>query len=156
MKRAFIGLGSNLGNPLLQIQEAITSLKKMPGTVKSVSSIYTSKPMGPQKQPDYFNAVVLLLTPLKPLALLHELQKIEVAQHRERLEHWGPRTIDLDILLYGEEVIETPELIIPHRGLTERAFVLQPLFEIAPALILPSGERLSELMMDIESLPIVE
>lgn len=156
MKTVFIGLSSNLGNPLQQIKQAIAHLKEIPfSKVEQVSSVYTSKPMGPQDQPDFFNAVAQLSTALKPQELLHELQKIEEKQNRVRTVHWGPRTIDLDILLYGHDVLETPELTIPHIGMTTRAFVLHPLFEIAPALIFPSGETLSELMMNVESLSIV-
>lgn len=156
MKSIFIGLGSNLENPLEQIDRAISNLREMPfSKVECVSSIYVSKPMGPQNQPDFFNAVAQISTTLKPLELLRELQKIEEKQNRRRMSHWGPRTIDLDILIYGHEVLETDELNIPHPGLTTRAFVLNPLFEIAPALVLPSGECVSELMMSVESLPVV-
>lgn len=156
MKSVFIGLGSNVGNPLQQIQQAMASLKEIPcSRVECVSSVYTSKPLGPQDQPDFLNAAAQLSTSLKPLELLEELQKIEEQQNRVREVKWGPRTIDLDILLYGHEVLETADLTIPHKGLTTRAFVLHPLFEIAPALILPSGECLSELMMNVESLMVV-
>ncbi len=156
MKRVFIGVGSNLDDPAKQIELGITNLNEIPlSKVTRVSSIYLSKPLGPQDQRDFLNAVVLLSTSLKPLELLCELQRIEQAQKRTWREHWGPRTIDLDILLFGDEVFDTPELTIPHKGLTTRAFVLQPLFEIAPALILPSGEALSELVMNVESLAII-
>lgn len=156
MKRVFIGLGSNLNNPVQQIKQAVLHLAEIPNTrLDSVSSIYASKPMGPEDQPDFMNAAALLTTRQKPLELLQELKAIEAHQQRIRTRHWGPRTIDLDILLFGEDVIDLPELRIPHPGLTQRSFVLHPLFEIAPALILPNGEKLSDLVMNIESLSVV-
>ena len=105
--------------------------------------------MGPQNQPDYLNAVLALMTELTPGALLTALQGIEHAQGRLRGEHWGARTLDLDILLYGDQVVSEPQLQIPHPGLRERDFVLQPLLELAgPKVVLPGGEELGTLVAD--------
>ena len=148
MIRAYIGLGANLDNPAGQLASAVTAIAELRRSViQSVSSVYRSPPMGPQNQPDYLNAVLALMTELTPGALLTALQGIENAQGRLRGEHWGARTLDLDILLYGDHVVSEPELQIPHPGLRERDFVLQPLLELAgPKLVLPSGEELGTLV----------
>ena len=131
--RIYIGLGSNLDDPMLQIQTAVTALQALPHThVTACSSLWVSKPMGPSDQPDYVNAVVALSSALAPLAVLAACQAIEQAQRRIRTRHWGPRTIDLDVLLFGGEQIHLPTLIVPHPGITERGFVLAPLHQIAP------------------------
>ena len=143
---AYIGLGSNLDNPETQIQQAVIALKKLPETVfQTLSNIYQSKPVGPQNQPDYLNAVALLSTALSPESLLGQLQQIEQQQHRVRDRHWGPRTIDLDILLYGERVLDSERLTIPHREMIHRDFVLVPLADISPHLVLPNGKHLYQL-----------
>ena len=150
MIRVYIGLGSNLNNPTQQLQAALQALKKLPKShLGQISQFYESPPMGPQNQPDFINAVAALDTILAPLELLKALQKIEAQQGRKRdpLRHWGPRNLDLDILLYGNERLNTEELIIPHPGLTERKFVFIPLLEIAPDLCLPKGERLADLVL---------
>jgi len=135
---AYIGLGSNQDNPESQLRAAIEALGTLPQThLQACSSLYRSAPMGPQDQPDYVNAVVQLSTGLEPEALLDKLQGIERAQGRVRARHWGPRTLDLDILLYGEEVLDTERLIIPHPGIAERGFVLYPLAEIDAQLEIP-------------------
>jgi 2-amino-4-hydroxy-6-hydroxymethyldihydropteridine diphosphokinase len=128
----FIGVGSNLNDPLRQVVCAILELGQIRNTdYVAQSSLYASPPMGPPGQPDYVNAVVQLSTGLKPLALLDELQAIERAHGRLRgAERWGPRTLDLDILLYGDRCIESERLTVPHPGLHERAFVLYPLQEV--------------------------
>ncbi len=146
---AYIGLGSNLGDPSAQVNSAIKALAALDNTRLLVaSSLYRSAPMGPQDQPEYINAVAHLETRLEPLQLLHELQRIEAEHGRVRVEgeRWGPRTLDLDLLLYGNEVIQDEELTVPHVGLHERNFVLFPLFEIAPELNLPDGRRVVELL----------
>ena len=143
---AYIGLGSNLENPSQQIHAAradIVALSQV--EERAFSSLYQSPPMGPTDQPDYVNAVMAITTALSPLALLHSLQAIENHHGRVRLERWGARTLDLDILLYGDEIIALPDLNIPHTGLAERAFVLYPLYEIAPRLIIPKLGRISDL-----------
>lgn len=146
MTLAFVGIGSNLQDPLQQVHIATASLRQLPqSTVERVSSCYHSPPLGPPDQPYFINRVVSLDTALSPEALLDHLQALEQQQGRVRSVHWGPRTIDLDILLYGERVITTERLTIPHAGLTQRAFFFYPLAEIAPELILPSGESVAAL-----------
>ena len=148
MIEVYIGLGSNLAAPKKQLQDACARLAELPNsTLVTCSSLYQSLPMGPQDQPDYVNAVAKLDTKLAPETLLQQTQKIELQQGRVRkAEQWGPRTLDLDILLYGQQQIETENLNIPHIGMKQREFVLYPLYEIAPDLILPSGEKLRELV----------
>ncbi len=143
----FIGLGSNLENPRQQLERAIQSLVELEHCrVLSQSRIYHSPPLGPQDQPDYLNAVVKMSTSLDALGLLHALQAIEQSQGRRRNgQVWGPRTLDLDILLYGDEQISTSELAVPHPGLRQRAFVLYPLQDVEPELLIPSGDRLLSL-----------
>ena len=143
----YIALGSNLGDPVRQARTAIALLSGMPElSLQAVSSLYRSAPMGPQDQPDYINAVIALETSLTPLALLDLLQRIELEHGRERKdERWGPRTLDLDILLYGQEIINNPRLTVPHYGMKLREFVIYPLLEIAPQLMLPCGSSLLSL-----------
>jgi len=134
----YVGLGSNLDNPEFQMTTAIEALAGLPQTrLQARSSLYRSAPMGPQDQPDYVNAVVQLLTGLGPEALLDSLHGIEREQGRVRAQHWGPRTIDLDILLYGQIVVAGERLKIPHPGIAERNFVLHPLAEINGQLEIP-------------------
>jgi len=148
MVTAFIGLGANLENPRQQLLQAIETLSLVPACkCLAISSLYRSKPMGPQNQPDYVNAVMSMETNLSPLELLERLQLIEQQQGRLRGdERWGPRTLDLDILLYGGEVIDELRLKIPHSGLHERSFVLYPLHEIAPTLVIPNRGALKQLL----------
>lgn len=140
---AYIGLGSNLEMPAEQIKSALAALQKLPATkLLKASSLYSSPPMGPQDQPDYINAVALLETALKPHELLDQLQKIEQQHGRQRKRHWGERTLDLDILLYDAQMIEDERLSVPHPGLTERAFVVYPLLEIAGDIPIPGQDSL--------------
>lgn len=149
--RCYIGLGANLAQPLAQLQQAVAALRLLPASqLVAVSSFYGSKPMGPQDQPDYVNAVAALDTELLPEALLDALQQIEQQQGRQRKdERWGPRTLDLDILLYGNDIINSERLTVPHYGLKQREFVLYPLAEIAPNLSLPDGTVLSSLLEQV-------
>ena len=149
--RCYIGLGVNLAQPLAQLQQAVTALRLLPASqLVAVSSFYGSKPMGPQDQPDYVNAVAAIDTTLTAEQLLDALQQIEQQQGRKRkAERWGPRTLDLDILLYGNQVIATERLTVPHYGLRVREFVLYPLYEIAPQLNLPDGTVLSSLLAQV-------
>ena len=149
--RCYIGLGANLTAPMAQLQRAVVALQQLPDSqLVAVSSFYGSKPMGPQDQPDYVNAVAAIDTRLLPEQLLDALQQIEQQQGRVRkAERWGPRTLDLDILLYGDHVISTERLTVPHYGLREREFVLYPLYEIAPTLSLPDGTVLSSLLAQV-------
>ncbi len=152
MTHAYIGIGSNQDNPALQIKKAVNALKAIPNTQYMIcSSLYRTPPYGGVEQDDFINAVALLSTELKPLALLDELQGIEQQQGRQRTVRWGPRRIDLDILLFGEHYINNERLTIPHPGLTQRSFVLFPLVEIAPSLVLPNGELLTSLLTTCEN-----
>lgn len=153
MVRAYIGLGSNLENPEQQIRNAVKAINTIEITVMSnISALYYSRPMGPQDQPDYMNAVAQLDTSLTAIALLDALQKIENEAGRVRKDNrWGPRILDLDILLYGNNVINSERLTVPHYGLKEREFVLIPLNEIAPELSLPDGDIIENLSKNISS-----
>lgn len=145
---AFIGLGSNLDDPRQQVESALRELAELPDTTLAAQSgLYRSAPMGPPGQPDYINAVARLGTRLAPEALLDALQAIEARHGRVRGgERWGPRTLDLDILLYADARIDSPRLQIPHPGLVERNFVLHPLAEIAPDLDIPGAGPLRVLL----------
>lgn len=136
--RAYIGLGSNLDDPVGQVRRAIEALRVLEETrLIACSSLYRSRPLGDADQPPYVNAAAGLETRLEARALLARLHDIEAAQGRERCERWGSRTLDLDLLVYGEVVESAPDLRLPHPGIGEREFVLIPLHEIAPALVVP-------------------
>jgi len=145
---AYIGLGSNLENPSRQINSARLAIASLsPLKEEAFSSLYQSPPLDSSEQPDYVNAVMAVTTYLSPIDLLHTLQSIENNHGRIRLgKRWSARTLDLDVLLYGDLVINTPELTVPHIGLTQRAFVLQPLYEIAPQLTIPDKGKLVDLL----------
>lgn len=128
MTVTYIGLGSNLGDSRQILAEAVQKLATL-GAVKT-SRLYQSPPMGPQDQPNYLNAAVQLVTDLEPLALLDELQRFEQESGRVRLRRWGERTLDLDLLMYGEEQIQSERLTVPHIGVMERDFVLIPLLDL--------------------------
>ena len=157
----YIGLGSNLDDPEQQLHLACRALADLPESrLHRCSSLYRSQPLPlegearqnlgntevvAEQQPDYINAVVALETRLSPLSLLDALQAIEQAQGRQRSgAHWGARTLDLDILLYGQEIINEVRLIVPHPGMAVREFVLYPLYQIDPQLVLPDGQRLKD------------
>lgn len=145
--RCFIGIGSNLDEPATQIQRALDALSHIESSMLgAVSPLYSNPAVGPGQQPDYLNAVAELRTSLDALTLLSNLQRIELAQGRIRTERWGARTLDLDLLLYGDAVIDLPQLQVPHPRLCERNFVLYPLHDIAPTLTLPRGTSLSSLL----------
>ncbi|CCN33073.1 2-amino-4-hydroxy-6-hydroxymethyldihyropteridine pyrophosphokinase [Vibrio nigripulchritudo SO65] len=152
MITVYIAVGSNLSDPVTQALQGIEALKSIPNTeFVRASSLYSSTPMGPQNQPDYINAVVEVQTCLTPLELLDSTQKIELEQGRVRKdERWGPRTLDLDIVLYGNEVIDSERLTVPHYGMKVREFVLYPLAEIAPSLTLPDGTQLQTLLKQVD------
>jgi len=136
--RSYIGLGSNLENPKGQVQQALQELAALPlSRLVASSSLYATSPVGPQDQPDFINAAACLETHLSPLALLDQLQALEQRHRRRRLRHWGPRTLDLDLLLYGELTLHQPRLTVPHGQMHARAFVLVPLVEVATALQQP-------------------
>ncbi|MEH2922627.1 2-amino-4-hydroxy-6-hydroxymethyldihydropteridine diphosphokinase [Samsonia erythrinae] len=152
MTRVYLALGSNLAQPLQQVRAALTALDAVPQTrIVRCSSLYRSRPLGPQDQPDYLNAVVELETGLAPEALLDRTQAIEREQGRERKAHrWGPRTLDLDILLFGDAVIQTERLTVPHYDMKNREFILYPLAEIAPELVFPDGEPLTQRLTSVD------
>lgn len=159
METAYIGLGSNLDNPIAQLQSAISRLSSHQDIKHfTVSSLYSSNPVGPQDQPDYVNAVASFSTNLAPIHLLDLLQCIENEHNRVRERHWGPRTLDLDLLLYGKEQIHLPRLTVPHPYMLERGFVIKPLMELAPGLILHNGKTVSEQVtqLDISDLIIIK
>jgi 2-amino-4-hydroxy-6-hydroxymethyldihydropteridine diphosphokinase len=149
MERVYIGLGSNLAEPREQLRGALKALAALPSSsLVAVSSLYISDPLGPPDQPRYNNAVAVLDSSLAPLTLLDALQAIEQAQGRKRkAERWGPRTLDLDILLFGDRLLDEPRLTVPHYHLHARAFVLYPLAEVAPdTLQLADGRHLADLL----------
>ena len=148
----FIALGANLGDdPVSQLEEAIRRLHSVPGISSVIRApIYRSKPIGPPGQPDYANTVVSVETDLPPIDLLDALQSIEAAMGRTRGARWGPRLIDLDLLLYGSDAIDHPRLSVPHPEMIRRRFVLQPLADLSPDLVIPGtgasvGEHLARL-----------
>lgn len=147
MVRVHVGLGSNLDSPQRQLRDALQALAALPGTrLVEASSFYTSDSLLPS-QPRYTNAVAALDTELAPLALLDALQAIENDQGRERGERWGPRTLDLDVITYADQVIDEPRLKVPHYHLQARAFVLYPLAELVDeAFVLADGRSLRELL----------
>lgn len=150
MQSVHIGLGSNLGEPVEQLRQAMQAMDNLPGTrLRKASSLYSSAPLGPADQPRYTNAVALLETSLEPLQLLDLLQDIERQHGRQRTgERWGPRTLDLDILLFGNRAIQHERLQVPHYHMHMRPFVLYPLAEVSSAdLELPDGRLLVDLLM---------
>ncbi|MBD1914168.1 MULTISPECIES: 2-amino-4-hydroxy-6-hydroxymethyldihydropteridine diphosphokinase [unclassified Leptolyngbya] len=151
LHRAAIALGSNLGDSHTILQSAIAVLDEIPGIqVNQISSFYRTAPLGPP-QPDYLNACVLVSTYLSPEALLETLLEIEAQFGRVRHERWGPRLLDLDLLLYDGSVVDSPDLQIPHPRMHERAFVLVPLAEIASDWIVPVWERtVNELLQAVD------
>lgn len=143
---AYVGLGSNLQDPAAQLARAVMELARIPETtLQAQSPFYASRPVGPQDQPDFVNGAVELRTSLPPHQLLDYLQGIEQAHGRERQRHWGPRTLDLDLLLYGNETIHDERLTVPHAELPNRDFALQPLLDLDPELSLPDGRRIDRL-----------
>jgi len=140
--RAFIGLGSNLGDRAQYLKEAISALEGPEIKIVAGSRIYETEPWGVMDQPQYWNQVIEIETTHEPIDLLHVCQGIEHQLGRERKVHWGPRTIDIDLLIYDNRANESEELRLPHPYIEERAFVLAPLREIAPTLVLPSGRSI--------------
>lgn len=144
MNIVYLSLGSNLNNPLLQVKSAINEIQNSPQiTLLASSSLYETPPIGP-KQPNFINAALKIVTPLSPLQLLESMQRIEASHQRERTIHWGPRTLDIDLLLYNDQKIDIERLTIPHPFMHERAFVLLPLLEIEPTLETPMHGTLSK------------
>lgn len=150
MITAYIALGSNLQNPEHQLRSAVAALAALPDSrLAQVSSVYRSAAIGPGQQPDYLNAVARLSTAMAPEVLLDALQQQEQAQGRTRSVRWEARTLDLDILLYGDAIIDTERLTIPHPALGQRNFVLYPLLQVCPEnFVLPDGTDLGTLVRD--------
>ncbi|MDM2734039.1 2-amino-4-hydroxy-6-hydroxymethyldihydropteridine diphosphokinase [Citrobacter sp. Ct235] len=148
MTLVYIALGSNLASPLEQVNAAVNAIRELPESrVIAVSSFYRTPPLGPQDQPDYLNAAVALETTLEPETLLDHTQRIELQQGRVRkAERWGPRTLDLDIMLFGDRIINSERLTVPHYDMKNRGFMLWPLFEIAPDLHFPDGISLQQVL----------
>lgn len=148
----YIGLGSNIEQPYLQIKKAMMALDNLSGTkVLSNSGYFTSKPMGPDDQPDYVNAVVEIQTTMDANELLQQCQLIEQQQGRKKNRHWGERTIDLDILLYAEQKIDTRDLTVPHPGICQRDFVYLPLLKINSEIEVPAKGMLHDIVQSAES-----
>jgi len=144
---AYIGIGSNLDGPEARVRQAFAQLAGLPETrLVAASALWRTPPVGPIDQPPFVNAVAGVLTQLAPRALLEALLAAERVQGRRREIRWGPRTLDLDLLLHGQAVINEPGLVLPHPEMTARAFVLYPLAEIAPELRMPGGERVAGLL----------
>ncbi|WP_324723568.1 2-amino-4-hydroxy-6-hydroxymethyldihydropteridine diphosphokinase [Lelliottia sp. JS-SCA-14] len=153
MTLAYIAIGSNLASPLEQVNAAVQALSEIPQSrLVAVSAFYRTPPLGPQDQPDYLNAAVVLETALDAETLLDNTQRIELQQGRQRkAERWGPRTLDLDIMLFGDEVIHTERLTVPHYDMKNRGFMLWPLFEVAPELTFPTGESLKAILQQLNA-----
>jgi len=150
---AYVALGSNLDGPREQVERAMAALASLPDTRFVLrSSLYRTRPFGPVAQPDFVNAVAGLLTRLDPAKLLAQLQALEAQLGRERpVVRWGPRRIDLDLLVHGDARIAEPDLEVPHPGIPERAFVLVPLAEFAPDLVVPGYGRVRDLLARVDS-----
>lgn len=146
-QRCFIALGANLGDPVRTVTAAVAALRTLPDSeFRAASSLYRTAPVGLRHQPDFINAVVELATVASAPALLQSLFEIEGRFGRQRSVKNAPRTLDLDLLLYGDEVSDDPDVTLPHPRLHERAFVLAPLVEIAPQLLIPGRGRVSDLL----------
>jgi 2-amino-4-hydroxy-6-hydroxymethyldihydropteridine diphosphokinase len=147
MIRAYVALGSNLGNPVQTLEDAIDAMAALRGSLlKAISSLYRTAPVGLKHQPDFINAVVAVDTRLGPHELLDELFALEARFGRERSVKNAPRTLDLDLLLHGDAVLDDPELTLPHPRMHERAFVLAPLAEVAPNLMVPGRGSVADLL----------
>ncbi|MNB77914.1 2-amino-4-hydroxy-6-hydroxymethyldihydropteridine pyrophosphokinase [compost metagenome] len=153
MTLAYIAIGSNLASPLEQVNAAVQALSEIPQSrLVAVSAFYRTPPLGPQDQPDYLNAAVVLETSLDAETLLDNTQRIELTQGRQRkAERWGPRTLDLDIMLFGDDVINTERLTVPHYDMKNRGFMLWPLFDVAPQLTFPTGESLQAILQQLNA-----
>ena len=151
-RRAYVALGSNLGDRRAYLEGAVRGLAALPGCrVKAVSEFIETEPFGYTEQPRFLNGCLALDTLLPPLELLDELQKLEQAALRERKLHWGPRTLDLDLLFYEDLKMDSARLTLPHPGIAERDFVLRPLAEIAPDLVHPVlGKPIRRLLAELE------
>jgi 2-amino-4-hydroxy-6-hydroxymethyldihydropteridine diphosphokinase len=144
-----LGLGTNIGERALNLSQALHRLNKQYGIdIKAVSSIYETAPFGVTDQADFLNMVVLVETDLSPQELLQACLSVEQTMGRVRTRRWGPRVIDIDVLLYDDMILDTPELILPHPGILQRGFVIIPLRDIIPELILPDGRSVAAVAAD--------
>jgi len=151
---AYIGVGSNLNSPQVQVESGIAAIAELPKTRMILrSSLYSSKPLGPADQPDFINAVVATLTQLDPPKLLEYLQDIECRHGRERNEKWGPRTLDLDLLAVAGKVFNESHLTLPHPGIAERNFVLLPWQDVAPYFVVPKLGTVKDLAEKVSVKP---
>lgn len=149
---AVVGLGGNVGDVVAAFRRALQSLDATDGVrVISVSSLLRTAPVGGPEQDDFLNAAVLLAVELEPVELLSVLQALEVAAERVRTERWGPRTLDLDLLWWADQSLETTALTLPHPGLIERRFALQPLVEVAPSALAGDGRRYTDILLTLPS-----
>jgi 2-amino-4-hydroxy-6-hydroxymethyldihydropteridine diphosphokinase len=152
-RRAYLGIGSNLGDRLANLQSALDGLAAADGmAVTGVSSVYETEPVGGPEQPEYLNAVVAADTALDPWQLLAIAQDLETRANRVRAERWGPRTLDVDVLIVGDEVVDEPDLQVPHPRMTERGFVMAPLRDLDPGLAPErewTGVRRTDLSLDL-------
>jgi 2-amino-4-hydroxy-6-hydroxymethyldihydropteridine diphosphokinase len=145
-ERAFLGLGSNIEDRLAHLRDAVRLLRDDEGIdVRRSSRVWETDPVGGPPQGDFLNAVIEVVSQAEPRALLASAHRVEAALGRERSVRWGPRTIDIDVLLIGDRTIDEPDLVVPHPRLAERAFVLLPLLELEPDLALPGGRRLADI-----------
>lgn len=152
MPIVYLALGSNLNRPHWQLRRAVHAIASIPQTkLLKRSSVYRSSPIGPAIQPDYLNAVVAVQCTLHPLTLLDQTQAIEKQQGRKRRQRWGPRTLDIDILLFADQQLHHPRLTLPHPRLTQRRFAMEPLLEIAPQAKLPDGRPIQSFASQLES-----
>lgn len=154
---AYVAIGSNLDDPPAQIALAFAALARITATrLIARSRLYVTRPLGPQDQPDFVNAAVGLLTTLTARELLTSLQDIERTRGKQTPpQRWGARRIDLDLVVFGEQVIDTPDLQVPHPGVPTRNFVLYPLLDIAPQLLIPGHGRVHDLAQRVDAAGIV-
>jgi 2-amino-4-hydroxy-6-hydroxymethyldihydropteridine diphosphokinase len=154
---AYVGIGSNIGDSIARVQATFESLARLPQTrLIARSKLYRTRPFGPVAQGDFINAVAGLLTQLSAAQLLTELRAMETTAGRVRAVRWGPRTLDLDVLVFGSQQISTAELTVPHPGILERGFVLAPLADIAPTLNVPGQGRVADLLAALPETGIAE
>ena len=151
MNQVFIGIGSNKNHPYFRIYSVLKQINRLKSTfIVKKSSLYETKPLGPQGQPNFINAVIEIRTNFDPHELLNELQTLERQHNRKKTKKWGPRSIDLDILIYNKIIMDSKDLIIPHPGLEYREFVLIPLYEITGyGYVIPKYGRVSNLIKNL-------